>query len=222
MLDVTKLMKDLARDRPVFHSEADFQHALAWHIHAMGLDAGVRLEYRPDQTERIYLDLWLSSSKVAVELKYLTRKLEYERGGECYALRTQGAQDTRRYDFLKDIQRLEQLSQSKRTDVRVGFAILLTNDPLFWKPPRKNRVTFDAEFRLHERRTIARGETMGWSKKARPGTTAGRREAIRLNGTYVLRWQDYADVGDGDNGQFRYLAVQVDSPSTHEELREFC
>ena len=63
---------------------------------------------------------------------------------------------------------------------------------------------------------------MAWSKKARPGTTAGRREAIRLNGTYVLRWQDYADVGDGDNGQFRYLAVQVDSPSTHEELRELC
>ena len=34
MVDIEKLMKELARDRSVFHSEADFQHALGWQIHA--------------------------------------------------------------------------------------------------------------------------------------------------------------------------------------------
>ena len=33
MLDISDLMTGLAVSRKVFHSEADFQHALAWHIH---------------------------------------------------------------------------------------------------------------------------------------------------------------------------------------------
>ena len=32
-LDIHNLMQGLSYSRPVFHSEADFQHALAWHIH---------------------------------------------------------------------------------------------------------------------------------------------------------------------------------------------
>ena len=30
---VAEWLKGLAYTRPLFHSEADFQHALAWHIH---------------------------------------------------------------------------------------------------------------------------------------------------------------------------------------------
>ena len=33
MLDIKSLLMGLAENRKVFHSEADFQHALAWHIH---------------------------------------------------------------------------------------------------------------------------------------------------------------------------------------------
>ena len=33
MIDMDGLMGSLADSRKVFHSEADFQHALAWHIH---------------------------------------------------------------------------------------------------------------------------------------------------------------------------------------------
>ena len=33
MLDIKGLLTALAESRKVFHSEADFQHALAWHIH---------------------------------------------------------------------------------------------------------------------------------------------------------------------------------------------
>ena len=132
MLDVTELMNDLARDRPVFHSEADFQHALAWHIHAKGLDAGVRLEYRPERSKRKYVDLWLPKNRLAVELKYRTQKLTLESEGECFDLRDQSARDIGRYDFLKDIRRLEKLS--KLQCVQAGLAILLTNDPLYWMP----------------------------------------------------------------------------------------
>ena len=203
MIDVNELMKGLARDRPVFHSEADFQHALAWRIHAERLDASVRLEW-PDATERIYVDLWLPTSEVAVELKYLTRKLDVEREGERFALRNQGAQDIRRYDFLKDIQRLERLSS--RTDVRAGFAILLTNDPTYWNPPRREG-TVDAQFRLHDGRTIE--GKLAWSEDASPGTKKGREDAICLEGSYGLPWQEYAEAEDGPYRRFRYLAVQI-------------
>ena len=217
MFDVTKLMNDLARDRPVFHSEADFQHALAWHIHASGLDAGVRLEYRPERSKRKYVDLWLPKSRLAVELKYRTQKLTLESECECFDLRDQSARDIGRYDFLKDIRRLEKLS--KLQCVQAGLAILLTNDPLYWKSAPNLKKTNDDEFRIHDHRNLRK--KMAWSESAALGTTAGRRQAIRLKGSYVLQWQDYADLGNGENRQFRYLAVQIDTGS-HEELREPC
>ena len=46
MLDIPELMRELARERPLFHSEADFQHALAWRIHETISDCGIRLEYK--------------------------------------------------------------------------------------------------------------------------------------------------------------------------------
>lgn len=209
MSNVTRLMADLARDRPVFHSEADFQHALAWRIHTEVLDAGIRLEWPvelPDQEKRIYVDLWLPMSNAAVELKYLTRRRVVEIGGERFALRDQGAQDIRRYDFLKDIERLEQLSQSEGTDVRTGFAILLTNDPTYWNPPHLEG-TVDAEFRLHGGRTVE--GKMKWAEGTSPGTKSGREDTICLKGSYDLRWQDYGNGGDGPYQQFRYLAIPV-------------
>ena len=204
MLDFVGLMNDLVRNRPVFHSEADFQHAFAWCIHDAIPDGRVRLEFKPFPAERMYLDIWLPGIGVAVELKYRTRKLNLLREGESFALRDQGAQDVLRYDFLKDIQRLEQLHRLPKA--QAGFAALLTNDPTLWKHP-SSTATVDAAFRLHEGRTIT-GE-MAWSRRASAGTTKGRKDPIRLNGSYDLHWQDYADMGDGDYRRFRYLAVQV-------------
>ena len=217
MHDVNKLIEDLARERPVFHSEADFQHALALHINKVVLNASVRLEYKPDREKREYIDLWLPSREVAVELKYLTRGLDFDHKCERFSLRDQGAQDTRRYDFLKDIQRLEQLSASKRTDVQAGLAILLTNDHLYWDPP--TRETNDAQFRLHAARTI-KGK-MEWSPETSPGTKKGREAPICLRDPYDLKWQEYSEVGDGASRRFRYLAIHVGCPSTLDK-REPC
>ena len=34
MIQIAQVLSTLAVQRPVFHSEADFQHALAWEIHS--------------------------------------------------------------------------------------------------------------------------------------------------------------------------------------------
>lgn len=224
MLDFCKLMSGLACERPVFHGEADFQHALAWRIHAECSDARVRLE-RPvlltGPRKRIYVDVYIPNHKVAVELKYVTQKLQFKHECECFDLRFQSAQDTRRYDFLKDVQRLEQLYLSARADIQTGFAILLTNDPQYWnEPPLDYDDANDAEFRIHE--GLTKGGCMAWAEKASLGTTKSRRARICLNGSYPLEWRDYAKVGDGDYQQFRYLAIQIGRPSTLDELRKPC
>ncbi len=205
MLDITRLMDGLAAERPVFHSEADFQHALAWRIREeTGSD--VRLEFPPFPAERIYLDLWVPSIRVAIELKYLTSKLNVTLEGETFAIREQGAQDIRRYDFLKDLVRLEKVLAKVRRAQR-GIAVLLTNDPLYWKPPFKPN-TVDAAFRLQEGRELP--ARMAWSKEASPGTTKGRESALLLAGSYKLGWRNYGIRKEASNsGQFRYLAVQV-------------
>ena len=224
MPDVNKLMDELACKRPVFHSEADFQHALAWRIHEVDRDARIRLEWpvqRPDSRKRIYVDVYLPNRKVAVELKYVTQELQFKHEGECFNLRFQSAQDTRRYDFLKDIQRLEQLYLSARAGLQTGFAILLTNDPLYWQVPQPDaKNAIDAAFRIHE--GLTKGGCMAWSELAAPGGIKGREEPICLNGSYPLRWRDYAKVSDGPYGQFRYLAIQVGYPSTLGEPQEPC
>lgn len=77
MLQLSDIMRRLALVRPVFHSEADFQHALAWQIHVEYPDAQIRLEYRPFAERKMYIDLWcvLNDQLTAIELKYPTKRL---------------------------------------------------------------------------------------------------------------------------------------------------
>src|SRR5687767_2685935 len=77
-LDVHRLMQELAVQRPVFHSEADFQHALAWQWHRHASEHVIRLETRPFVTERFALDLAVRAgeTRIAIELKHLVRALD--------------------------------------------------------------------------------------------------------------------------------------------------
>ena len=205
--DIHHLIEGLSQSRPIFHSEADFQHALAWQIHKVIPDSQVRLEYpvRYDDST-MYLDIWLPMKRIAIELKYPTRMLNLKRESERFLLVDHGAQPPRRYDFLKDVQRLERVVAEKKA--RGGYAVLLTNHPYYWENPTQGwRTAIDTDFRLHEGRTIS-GQLL-WSDRAGAGTMRGRHEAIGLTGSYDLHWRDYSRLGEGNNQQFRYLAVAV-------------
>lgn len=73
-MELDELISRLGRKRPVFHSEADFQYALAWEAHHMDPDMQIRLETHPEPNVR--LDVLFArpdlSAYTAVELKYLT------------------------------------------------------------------------------------------------------------------------------------------------------
>ncbi len=208
MIDMDGLMGSLADTRKVFHSEADFQHALAWHIHQAMPESQVRLEVDVMQVERQrrFLDIWLPLEGTAIELKYKTRGLELEQDDESFVLRDQSAQDQGRYDFLRDIQRLE-LMRSKMEQCKAGYAVLLTNDSSYWKVPT-HRDTVDADFRVHEGREIS--GALAWAARASSGTVRDRESPINIRGSYRLSWQEYSSFPGKSYGSFRYLAVSVE------------
>ena len=208
MIDMDGLMGSLADSRKVFHSEADFQHALAWHIHQAMPESQVRLEVDVMQVEhqRRFLDIWLPLEGIAIELKYKTRGLELEQDDEPFVLRNQSAQDQGRYDFLLDIQRLEHM-HSKLEQCKAGYAVLLTNDSSYWKVPT-HRDPVDADFRVHKGRAVS--GALAWAARASSGTVGGRESPIQIRDSYRLRWREYSNFPGKSYGSFRYLAVSVE------------
>lgn len=208
MLEIVDTMETLAEERPIFHSEADFQHAFAWEIQRKNPSYSIRLE-RPFSIgeKKAHVDVWVSSpvSEIAIELKYKTRKLETAFRGESFTLKDQSAQDLGRYDFLLDIQRVETLIKSGDADF--GYAIIVSNDSSYWKPPRDHR-TIDAAFRIHTG-TKVKG-LRAWSPSASAGTTKGREAPISLYGIYNMRWKNFAKISKASYGILRFLMVAVD------------
>lgn len=205
-LDIHGLMGGLAAKRPVFHSEADFQFALAWQIReAKGLD--VRLEFRPSAAKRMYLDIWVPEIGTPLELKYRTRKLDMKCGGDAFALLNQGARDLGRYHFLRDVERLEHMPEDLPC-ANGGIAVLLTNDRSYWLPSRE--ATIDTDFHIHEGRQLPPKVELSWA----PGAKTGEgKPPIVLRRPYRLKWRYYGrpidESASPPNRQFRYLAVEV-------------
>lgn len=204
-LDIHGVMAELAKRRPVFHSEADFQFALAWQIAEMRAGCGIRLEkpFRHDGGMK-FLDLWLTTPGTPIELKYRTRSFRIPRDGEEFLLKEHSARDHGRYDFIADLARIEHLVSRGGTSAQ-GFAVLLTNDPAYWTPGSAS--TKDEAFRLHEGRHLE--GRMAWRGHPSKGTTKGQESALFLRNRYDLRWKRYF-VLPGKYGEFRYLAVKVE------------
>lgn len=206
--DITGWLNALRGSRPVFHSEADFQHALAWAIHLSDPSVRIRLETRPEPGMR--LDLLVSrpdlGEHLALELKYLTAAWAGVVNGERFELRSQAAQDIRAYDVVKDIQRVERFVHGRPG--WAGAVVVLTNDPGYWSRPAHGRATNAQAFRIYEDQVISGRRAWG------PGTGAGTRKDreadLELRGEYRCRWAEYAALS-GHMGRFRVLAITVDA-----------
>lgn len=201
MIAIDTLMTSLARRRPVFWSEADFQHELALELRTSDPDLHVRLEYPLGVDIRGAVDiLILAQDPCALELKYLCKGLNALVGDEQFTLRHQGAHDIRRYDVCKDVARMERYAE--RTGHAAGV-LVLTNEPAYWQP-RRRADTADAAFNLADLSELS-GRLI-WSELAGEGTMRGRTSPIELANSYPLAWRDYSDVG-GVAGRFRYLWI---------------
>lgn len=205
-IDVEAALSALAAQRPVFHSERDFQHALAWQIQLGHPEAQIRLEPRPRRGIHLDLLIRLGERGTAIELKYLVAALHTTANGELFDLPQQSANDISRHDVIKDITRVEALLADGYADN--GQVLVLSNDRSYWQQGTRTD-TIDAAFRVHEGRVLT--GNLSWAARASHGTTATRDTLLRLAGRYTCRWQDYSQVAltNGRVAQLRYLLVDV-------------
>jgi hypothetical protein len=63
MLEIGSILTDLAISRPIFHSEADFQHALAWKLQGRFPTAKIRLEVARDSQ---HIDILFTTPELSV------------------------------------------------------------------------------------------------------------------------------------------------------------
>jgi hypothetical protein len=207
-MNIDTLLEKLAVKRPIFHSEADFQHELAWLIHEEYPNAKIRLETPiGDETATKHLDLLviIGTLKIAIELKYKKTKLQIQVDSETFNLKPDTSLDTCRFDFLKDVSRIEECIENKQAEI--GYAIMLTNVDVFWREmaPGQN----SEQFFLHEGRKIAKNVPMKWHEKASTGTLAGRVDGLTLSNDYQIHWQDYSFLGEKEQINFKYLALKI-------------
>lgn len=150
-MNIRELLVELSHTRKIFHSEADFQFALAWEIQKAYPTAKKRLEYSPAHIEpRIHIDIlvMIGDERYSIELKYKTIGFMTTCDGEEYKLKKHVAQDLGRYEFLKDVQRIERLQQSMPS-FKKGYSLLFTNDPAYWKNTNRSGTVYE-EFKLSE------------------------------------------------------------------------
>lgn len=203
----------LSHSRPIFHSEDDFKFAFAWQLQKDNASARIRLEV-PVGSKEVDMLVREGANTYFVELKYKKRALECEHGGEKFSLSEQSARDNGRYDFLRDVSRLEQLTAENPNSA--GYAILLTNDDGYWNVPRvssRSSPPNDFSMRIHEGRQCE--GTLGYSLLAAPGTTKGRGTGLELKGSYRMAWKNYSSDLAPSRGTFRYLMQKVVNPGTH-------
>ena len=133
-LKIHRVLKQLSKERPIFHSEADFQYALALTIRNVYPRDEVRLEYpmrllNSNPNDNRALDIWIKNKRIAIELKYTNRKLRCTYDGEDFALKSSRIHNYR-YFFVEDLCRVEELVTNY--DVERGFAIVITNNAGMW------------------------------------------------------------------------------------------
>ena len=207
-VDLDAILGRLAELRPIFHSEADFQFALAWQVKVHAPHVQVRLETRP--VPRLHLDLAFEDLRTGrstgVEVKYLTRGWAGTVGAERFELKNHGAQDIRAYDVVKDIKRVEGFITGRSG--ADGAVIVLTNDSSYWRSPKVNDASNAAAFRLFEGGALTGARA--WGPRTGAGTLKGREAALDLRGRYELHWSPYSKLpGPASVSEFRLLVIPV-------------
>jgi hypothetical protein len=197
-MDLPKILSDLAIRRPVFHSEADFQHELAWEIHSKYAGQGVQLRLEYPLAKVGTIDIWvlMDGRTYAIELKYKKERFHGDVGGEPFSFNTDKAHPLSRYDGFLDMVRVE---RACTLGANCGYALFLTNDSLYW---RREATKGSRSFSLHDGREITPG-ILSWPKTALKFIKA-RPAPIQIQRKTRLEWHPYSQISSLET-EFRYL-----------------
>lgn len=195
--------KSFSSQKVIPTSQFDFRDKLANCLKELGYSVHKNREMGKDKVD---LFATKGDERIVIEVRYKTALLKTIHQGEHVHLKNQGSQDISRYDFLSDLEKVERVVDS-RPGLK-GYAILLTNDHLYWKPPRKYD-SVDKDYHIHNGRVVF-GQC-SWGREASRGTTAGRERILNFKKTYPMKWQPYLNLGNEKNMVFQALVIEVNS-----------
>jgi len=207
----------IARQTRLMFNEMDFQMQLGLFLRESGHYDNVEVEYflpthdtdilkgyEWDSNMRIDIVVSRQGKYIPVELKYTTRLVRRDamRFGievkQLEVMRNQGAHDNIRYNFWKDVRRVELVKKIFPT-VDHGLVVFLTCDPAYTKAPRRDSSC--APFSMAGEEPVG-GGFMDWN--GTPATRTSHRP-FHLDGRYQIKWIPVTI----DDVEFHYTILEV-------------
>lgn len=215
------VLRELSKRRPIFHSEADFQHELALELNRSGwecrLEVPITIKVKGEKA-KAEVDLLARSNKAetfyAIELKYVSAKLKASYREESFDLSQNWGVNLSRFDCLADWQRLASIVDSG--SAQAGFAVFMTNYEDAWTRDlaKAKNPPMAREMSIHEGRNFRKGDALDWHPQTPSvGAVSKKRlppySPIICPASVSCVWTDYSHERAEKNGQFRYLLLET-------------
>jgi len=206
-MNLKQILKELSKERPIFHSEGDFQFSLSYKIKEHYPVLNIRNEFPikiSNKSRKVDIAIFDNSKNaILIELKYKPTEIFYQNDIEKYQLKKLKKIEYGYYGFIKDIYRLETFSNNeefkKEYDLIESYAVILTNDERFWKLSKTKAKYKD--FLFYEGKELS--GVFNYTKK-------GKEDSFRLSKPYTCFWQNYSPINNlSKNCNFRYLLIRV-------------
>ena len=165
----TDVKQFLETNKELLFNERDLQMHLAAYLRQTSHYDDVDVEYYVPLSElkdyiwnnEIRIDILVRKGKefLPIELKYKTQpvKKRLPRFGEQVSdeievMKNQGAQDIGKYDFWKDVRRIE-IVRNRFKAIKNGLAVFVTNDPTYTRRGREtsNHIKFSMDEGTHDK-----------------------------------------------------------------------
>ena len=224
----TDVVQFLSGESVLFSNESDLQLRLNCCLKLSGHYDRVEVEYyvplqelkrlNPSLTTAnfpwdsdLYIDIVVEKDGqfVPIELKYPTKDIKgsFSRfsvavSAQVPMLKNQGAQDIVRYNYWKDVRRIEALHGAYPDTIDGGLAVMVTNDPSYQNNPTSANVGY-AHFSTKDGRVInqLQDRNMSWQNGV---SVATGHPAFQIDGSYKLDWKPMPKMSG-----FWYLVLDV-------------
>ncbi len=201
--DIEEFLKNL--DKEIL-SEIHLEVLLAMHLKQKGFYDEVYPEYtfhknelgdeyiwgKPNDKISVDLVVLKGDEYIPIELKYKTKRQELDLSlfgsDKNIVLAKQGGQSISRYDFWKDVKRLEVIKR-KFEAVEAGIVLFVTNYDGYKNEPEKGSQY--APFSIHNNRNVTGKEKeLDWSGTGVSAKTKDKFPAFQISNDYELKWID--------------------------------
>ena len=161
---------------------------------------------QPKVYQDLYLDIVVQKAGqfAIIELKYPTREIQsmgmslFDEKLSIPMLKNQGADNIIKYNFWKDVRRIE-LVKSAFQNVIGGFALMITNNPIYQKVHKghSQKKNFSMENGPHTRDKHWLTDSNSKIKKKLPG--------FELDKEYDIEWKPVSFAGE----KFDYTLIKI-------------